>query len=935
MTVTMTRILLSLLVLAGAASAAEPNVGEVRKLLLRGRYAEAAEASQALPEDQAIDAALLQAEALLETGKHPEAHKLLVPLWEREIENAAVARTVAWLADRHWPRQGIAELAVERLVKLEPDEIVARWLQARRLLEDRKFDDAKTALAWFAERRDGLKPADADEALALASGLVEHARWSREAKWLNVAVNDVLGDAEKKHPLDWRIPALRAQLFAERHNEPAAVDSLNAALAKNGSAAELHAMRARMAIDKFDLVAARRSIEQARRLNKRWPEIALVEADIAFAELQPQRGLEIIGKAYNDFTLTGAEFIGRELAAREAMRSKMSPPLGGSVGGGPTLDPRSLVAKGDALDRMRRFGQAKEAYEAALKELPDLPGVRGKLAHELLRLAEEEEGAKLLADAQREDPFDVRVKNTLAVLGVLATYATLETDHFIIRFDRGRDELLARYAAEYLEQDVYPDLVKRFGYHPRGKSLIEIYNRSGNTSGHGWFSARMVGLPGLHTIGACAGKIVALASPTDMPRPYNWARVLRHEFVHLLNLEQTSFNVPHWVTEGLAVTAEDRPRPSAWTRLITQRYLDDELFTLDDINFGFIRPSDSNDWTCAYAQAQIYIEFMLKTYGEESVPKLLAAFADNLSTTQAVEKASGVNVEQFEQGYEEYVGKLVESWGLQASTASQNIERLQAKLTDDAKSPDLLAALAAAHLAKGELPLARKYAAQAARLSPKQPTAALVLATLARSQDPQEATRIAQSALNPQSPHEGLLLLLADLKLAEKENVLAEKLLLLGKKRFASLDQWNQRLAKIYAAQRDAAKLEPVLIELSQMQEDDASIPAKLAEFALARQDRAATERWSKAALQINVRHAASHARLAQALEASGKREAALPEWEAAVELDEKQPQWQLELAKALLKAGERERAKDILEKLAETSPALPGLVEAAEELRK
>lgn len=927
------RWLLTLMVLSMAsAAAAEPNRDDARKLLLRGRYAEAIESAQALESELPIDAALIQAEALLETGQDANAHKLLVPLWERETDNAFVAREVALLSDRHWPHPDIAAEFAKRLFELEPDAIITRWLQVRRLLDQCKYDEVKVALAWFVEQRANFKPASGDEALALASGLVEHARWSREAKWFNVAVNEVLGAAEKKHPLDWRIPAARARLFVERHNEPAAVDSLNAALAKNGSAAELHAMRARMAIDKFDLVSARRSIERARCLNKRWPEIALVEADIAFAELQPQRGLEIIGQAYNDLSQTGVEFVGRQCAAQEAIRTKALP-LGREIG--TSTDPRALVAKGDALDRMRRFGQAKEAYQAALQKSPVLPGVRGKLAHELLRLGEETEGAKLLAEAQEEDPFDVRVKNTLAVLDVLSTYATLETEHFIIRFDRGRDELLARYAAEYLESDVYPDLVKRFGHEPKGKSLIEIYNRSRNTSGHGWFSARMVGLPGLHTVGACAGKIVAIASPTDMPRPYNWARVLRHEFVHLLNLEQTSFNVPHWVTEGLAVTAEDRPRPSAWTRLITQRYLDDELFTLDNINFGFIRPSDSNDWTCAYAQAQIYIEFMLKTFGEESVPKLLAAFADNLSTNQAVEKASGVGVEQFEQGYREYVARLVESWGLQASTAPQNVERLKTALVADPDNADIHAALAAAHLAKGELPLARKHANQAAKIDPKQPTAALVLATLARSQDAAEATRIAQSALNPQTPHEGLLLLLADLKLAEEENVLAEKLLLLGRKRFPSLDQWNQRLAKLYATQKDAAKLEPVLVELSQVQEDDASIPARLAEFALARQDWAATERWSKAALQIDVRHATSHARLAQALASSGKDDLALLEWEAAVELDEKQPLWQLELAKALLKAGERERAKDILEKLADTSPELPGLVEAAQELRK
>jgi predicted Zn-dependent protease len=929
------RILLPLLLFY--ASAASPEDADVRQLLLRGRYAEAIEAAQALSATQPIEAALLQAEALLETGQDAQAYQLLVPLWERETDSVPVAREVALLTDRHWSSPDIAAEFVKRLLELEPDAIITHWLRAKRLLDAGQFDEAKAALAWFAEHRGDLKPDSADDALALAKGLVEHARWSREAKWFNVAVNEVLGDAEKKYPLDWRIPAARARLFAERHNEPAAVDSLNAALAKNGSAAELHALRARMAIEKFDLVGARRSLEQARRSNKRWPEIALVEADIAFAELQPQRGLEILEKANHDDTQywqSGPEFVGRKLAAIEAMRREVPSSLILQTGG-PQIHPIALVVKGEALDRMRRFSQAKDAYHAALNTQRKLPGVRGKLAQELLRLGQEEDGAKLMAEAQREDPFDVRVKNTLAVLDVLSTYATLETDHFIIRFDRGRDELLARYAADYLEKDVYPDLVKQFGHEPKGKSLIEIYNRSGNTSGHGWFSARMVGVPGLHTIGACAGKIVALASPTDMPRPYNWARVLRHEFVHLLNLEQTSFNVPHWVTEGLAVTAEDRPRPSAWTRLITQRYLDEELFTLENINFGFIRPSDSNDWTCAYAQAQIYIEFMLKTYGEKSVPKLLAAFADNLSTSEAIEAASGVSVQQFEQGYREYVAGLVKAWGLEASTASQNIDRLQEKLAADSDSADLLAALAAAHLAKGELPQARKYATDAARRSPKQPMAALVLATLVRSDDPQQAMRIAQSVFDPKSPHESLLLLLADLKLADKEYVLAEKLLLLGKKRFPSLDQWNLRLAKLYASQKDAQKLEPVLIELSQMQEDDASITAKLADLALARHDLAAAERWSKATLQIDLRHAAAHACQAQVLAAAGKEDVALQEWEAAVELDGKRPEWQLELARALIKSGDKDRAQGILEKLVETSPALPGLVEVAQELRQ
>ena len=66
-------------------------------------------------------------------------------------------------------------------------------------------------------------------------------------------------------------------------------------------------------------------------------------------------------------------------------------------------------------------------------------------------------------------------------------------------------------------RNAYPELCERFAFPPAEKSLFEIFSRARNTSGHGWFSARMIGLPFVHTVGACAGKVVALASPGDMP----------------------------------------------------------------------------------------------------------------------------------------------------------------------------------------------------------------------------------------------------------------------------------------------------------------------------------------------------------------------------------------------------------------------------------
>ena len=110
-----------------------------------------------------------------------------------------------------------------------------------------------------------------------------------------------------------------------------------------------------------------------------------------------------------------------------------------------------------------------------------------------MRLGDEPAARKYLDESFDIDPFNVRVSNMRKVLDVLSEYAVIETEHFVIKFDRGKDEMLAKYAARYLEDEVFPELCKLYGFEPEGKSLFEIFNRSRNTGGHGWFSARWSG----------------------------------------------------------------------------------------------------------------------------------------------------------------------------------------------------------------------------------------------------------------------------------------------------------------------------------------------------------------------------------------------------------------------------------------------------------
>ena len=95
------------------------------------------------------------------------------------------------------------------------------------------------------------------------------------------------------------------------------------------------------------------------------------------------------------------------------------------------------------------------------------------------------------------------------------------------------------------------------------------------------------------------------------------------------------FNIPHWFTEALAVESEGYPRPQSWNELLAERVPKGDLFNLDTINLGFIRPKSQREWKLAYCQAQLYAQYMLANYGDDALAKMLAAYRDNLDSRAA------------------------------------------------------------------------------------------------------------------------------------------------------------------------------------------------------------------------------------------------------------------------------------------------------------
>ena len=339
------------------------------------------------------------------------------------------------------------------------------------------------------------------------------------------------------------------------------------------------------------------------------------------------------------------------------------------------------AALGERLADRRKYHSAERAFLLAAAADPiraDAPIGLGML---YMQIGRETEAKSLFDAAFAADPFNVRADNMMKVLKHMASYTSIDSRHFSVLVDPTQDELLGKYMSRYLES-IYAELTARFGYAPPGRTKIEIMKN------HQWFSGRTIGLPFIPTVGACTGKVVALASPRATRMPFNWARVLKHEVVHVITLQQTEFNIPHWYTEALAVESEGFPRPQEWNKMLLERVPKrSKLLNLDTINLGFIRPNEPDDRQMAYCQAQLYARYMLKRFGDDALIKMLMAYRRGLTTDRAIDDCFHVEKADFEKGYLAYLDEVIKTIRTRVERRAGQVLAARAAAQGEARRP--------------------------------------------------------------------------------------------------------------------------------------------------------------------------------------------------------------------------------------------------------
>ncbi|HEV3256806.1 MAG TPA: tetratricopeptide repeat protein [Gemmataceae bacterium] len=897
--------------LAFPALAEGPTLTQARQRWLHGNYQEARDLYLALAKQAGHkdEVAIGLSRTWQSQGKYDKALDVVDEALKGNRKSAALlARRAELLYLRG--RWDAAVKAADRAVDLDTENLLARWVRAQVYRDRGDIDQAETELRWFIrtyvqrnEKDDDIK--DPDQLLLVGLAGSENARWNKLPDQFSFILNEVYGDALKADKDFWPAEHQAGMLLLEKYNRGEALDALDKALAINAHAAEALVGKGTAALQQFEVRDAERLAERALKINPNLQEALNLRADVYLASGDAGKALKELEHA-REVNPRDETTLGRVAACLYLLHKNGDfDTLASAVQRQDNKAGLVYYILADQLEQRRRYDDAEKYYKKSAALRPKLPWPHNNLGLLYMRLGREKEAHALLTKAFEADEFNVRVSNSLKVLRHLDKYATLKTAHFELRFDPQRDQQLANYMKTYLEE-VYGKLADKFHYHPPGRILVEVFNN------HEMFSGRTIALPDLHTIGASTGRMFAMVSPRGkgMAHPFNWARVLRHEMVHIFNLEQTHFQCPHWYTEGLAVSNEGFPRPQQWNELLLERVPAGKLMNLDDIDLGFIRPAGPDDWHMAYCQAQLYVSYMTEKYGAPTIGELLQAYSQGLDTRAAIAKVCHVDQEAFEKGYRTYLQAVVKTIKKKPAAKAMRLDELRDAHEQNPDDADVAARLALQYLRRGRATEARKLADGVLAKNKAHGLAAYVKAELLqKSGEDEQARKLLEAAVDPTAPEPRVVGLLGKLYFEGKDFRKAARMYELAHQAEPYESKWLTELAKVYVHSGDKDKQIKVLKELVPTDADDLDSRKRLARLLEDTGRHAEAEQYARQGLEIDVLDVGVQKVLGDALLGQKKFAAAIEAYRAALEIDDKADETRLKLAEAYLGHGDKQRA--------------------------
>ena len=779
------------------------------RALIEGRYAEVDTLTEKL-DTRDPNVVALRARAAIARGRYADAEASLRPVVSRfpTSEAALQLGLLMQMLGREFAPI-LDRVAMLSDTSSDPNE-VARAGRALRALG--RFQEANAAY------RDAGSAAPSDPAIQTAWGDLFLEKYNRP---------DALRSYQMALQVDARyVPALIGSARAlSDDNPPQAIALAKRALEANPSSVEADVFLAEQAVDAGRRDEARDLLAKALEVNPSDLKAHALVAAIAFVDDKTQDFDAAVAKTlaiapnYGDVYRTTGELAAHNYRFDEAVE---------------------LTRKGLALDRNPR----------ALADL----GIH------LLRTGDEAEARAALEASFKDDPYDKITFNLLAMLDTLDKFVTVRDGDVVMRLHKDEAPVLQEYAMS-LTHRALDTFSKRYEFVPRGPILVEIFPK------HDDFAVRNLGLPGLiGALGICFGRVVSMDSPRARPPgEFQWEATLWHELAHVITLQMSNQRVPRWLTEGISEYEEQRAHPE-WRRDMDLDYAAalnrGEGIKLRDFNAAFQNPKLI---TLAYYQGSLIVEYLVSTYGDAGINKLLRTYGQGLDTDAALKTALNTDLDRMQAGFDQMLEKKFGDLrrALEVPDGVNDLmrtptETLRTLAGEHAKSFPIQMALGRALRREGKLDDAMQAFERAAALIP--------------------------NASGRDSPHEQM----AAIALQKKDDgrLIAELTALVAIDA-NNVDAARQLVTALHKASVDEpAKLRPMYERIVAIDPFDAEAHTYLGRYALQQNDPDAAAREFRTVIALGpVDRAAAYTDLAESYFKSGKRAEAKKQTLAALEI--------------------------------------------------
>jgi Flp pilus assembly protein TadD len=238
--------------------------------------------------------------------------------------------------------------------------------------------------------------------------------------------------------------------------------------------------------------------------------------------------------------------------------------------------------------------------------------------------------------------------------------------HFIIRYRRGREAVLAPYAGEALEKARAALGADFAGISPGDAALpatpvrVEIYDEIADLSRVSTLTLREIETSG--TIALCKWNRLMIVSPKALVRGYPWLDTLTHEYTHYIVSRVARNMVPIWLHEGLAKFEERRWRGPAggglsptMEQLLATALSKKHFITFEQMSPSMAKLPSQEDTALAFAEVYTVVEFLHGKLGWQGVRALLADMASGTPDLRALAAAYGGSFAAFDKAWKSWL----------------------------------------------------------------------------------------------------------------------------------------------------------------------------------------------------------------------------------------------------------------------------------------